>query len=82
MSKKPLNGWTKWVIFGVGIILVIVVWIWQASGIARDVEITIRRVDKAEAKVDANAGDIRELKTDVKYIREGIDRIEKRLPGK
>lgn len=80
MSTKRLNGWAKWVIFGVGTILVIVVWIWQASGIARDVEITIGRVDKVETQVDVNAGDIRELKTDVKYIREGIDRIEKRLP--
>ena len=35
------------------------------------------RIDKVEIKSHENEGDIRDLKKDVTYIREGIDRIEK-----
>lgn len=80
MTRGKVNGWKKWIIFATTIAILIAGWIWYASSVATSAGTTIERVDKAEVQIDANVGDIRELKTDVKYIREGIDRIEKRLP--
>ena len=36
-------------------------------------------ITKVEKQASANEGDIRELKTDVKYIREGIDEIKRNV---
>lgn len=45
--------------------------------------VTIRynsdRIEKVEIQSHENEGDIRELKTDVKYIREGIDEIKRNV---
>ena len=39
-----------------------------------------QRQDTTAEKTDTNRGDIREIKTDIKYIREAVARIEARAP--
>jgi len=37
------------------------------------------RIDKVEVKAAKNEGDVRELKTDIKYIKAGVDDIKDEL---
>lgn len=37
------------------------------------------RIDKVEVKAHENEGDIRDIKKDITYIREGIDEIKQEL---
>jgi len=88
---KTLKNGTWWkvllAILGSGLTTATVIWIWQASTIVSNVQANAASVikiekqsDKTEEQVILNAGDIRDLKKDVTYIREGIDRIENKLP--
>lgn len=67
-----LNGWTKWIVFGVTILVSLGIYI-------ATVRSNTERIVKVEDKSHSNEGEIRDLKKDVTYIREGIDRIEKKV---
>jgi len=85
MAPKGKNGtWWKVVlaIIGSGLVTATLVWIWQASTIVSAVKANTTLASSADMQAEINEGDIRDLKKDVTYIREGIDRIEKRLPVK
>ncbi len=69
---KKLNGWTKWVIFAATILVTIGIYI-------ATVRSNTERINKVEIKSHNNEGNIRDLKKDVTYIREGIDEIKGKL---
>ena len=48
-----------------------------AGGLLATIRYNSNRIAQVEIQSHANEGDIRELKTDVKYIREGIDEIKR-----
>lgn len=72
MPRRKMNGWTKWVIFAATVLVTVGIYI-------ATVKSNTDRIDKVEVKTHENEGDIRDLKKDVTYIREGIDRIEKSI---
>ena len=59
------------------------VMIWLAGalitvgGLIATIRYDSERIGKVEIKSHTNEGDIRELKTDIKYIRSGIDEIKR-----
>ncbi len=53
--------------------------LWAAASQNQRLETTCVEQTNIRTKVNKNEKDIVELKTDVKYIRKGIDRIEKKL---
>jgi len=65
-----LNGWTKWVIFGAGALVAL-------GGYLVTVRSNTIRIAGVEITAHVNEGDIRDLKKDITYIKEGIGRIEK-----
>ena len=77
---KALNGLTKWMIIGATALIAL-------GGYMVTVRSNTTRIDKAEV-VDKNLQmdvsdlqiDMACIKTNVKYILEGIDRIERKLP--
>ena len=68
MANK-LNGWTRWVIFAAGALVAL-------GGYLVTVRSNTTRIAEVEVKTHANEGDIRDLKKDITYIKEGIGRIE------
>lgn len=71
MAKK-LNGWTKWVIIAITAAIAL-------GGYMVTVRNNTTRIDKVEVKAETIQMDVGDLKKDVFYIREGIDRIEKKM---
>ena len=69
---KGLNGWTKWVIFAASALVAL-------GGYMVTVRSNTARISAHEECIRTNEGDIRELKVDVKYIREGIDEIKREV---
>lgn len=70
MNKK-LNGWFwRIAIASAGVLITAGIYI-------ATVKSNTNRIEKVEVKTHANEGDIRELKTDIKYIRKGVDEIKK-----
>ena len=67
---KRLNGWTKWVMIAATALIAL-------GGYMVTVRSNTVRIDKVEVKAAAIQIDVADLKKDVFYIREGIDRIEK-----
>ena len=68
MTNK-LNGWTRWVIFAAGALVAL-------GGYLVTVRSNTIRIADVEIKSHTNEGDIRDLKKDITYIKEGIGRIE------
>ena len=68
MANK-LNGWTRWVIFAAGALVAL-------GGYLVTVRSNTIRIADVEIKSHTNEGDIRDLKKDITYIKEGIGRIE------
>ena len=69
---KKLNGWTKWVIFAATILVTIGIYI-------ATVRSNTERISSVEIKSHNNEGDIRDLKNNITWIREGVARIEEKL---
>lgn len=49
------------------------------GGLCATIRYNSDRIDKVEVSVHENKGDIRELKTDIKYIKSGVDDIKDEL---
>ena len=49
------------------------------GGICATIRYNTQRLEKVEVKASANENDIRELKTDIKYIRSGVDEIKREV---
>lgn len=62
---------------GIGLTIALVV----IAGNTAMVQRVSQRQDTTAEKTDTNRGDIREIKTDVKYIRESLARIERSMPA-
>ena len=71
MARK-LNGWTKWVVVCAGALIAL-------GGYMVTVRSNTVRIEKVEVKAETTQIDVADLKKDVYYIREGIDRIEKEV---
>ena len=73
MAKSILNG-NKWnvVIFGISIVFAAALVFFLANN-------NSSRISTTTVKVDKLCNDVLVLQTDVKYIKEGIDRIEGKL---
>lgn len=74
-SVRRIAAWVSVII----LLLTLGTIVWTASSQNQKLETTRTEQTKIRTKVNENENDIIELKTDVKYIREGIDRIEKKL---
>ena len=76
--KRP-NGLREWALFiftAVGIIASIAV---AYEALVQRVGVIEMKAEKAIVKDEFQDTAITELKTDVKYIRQGVDRIEEKL---
>jgi hypothetical protein len=49
------------------------------GGLCATIRYNSERIDKVEVIASGNKGDIRELKTDIKYIKSGVDDIKDEL---
>jgi len=49
------------------------------GGLCATIRFNSERIDKVEVKAAKNEGDVRELKTDIKYIKSGVDDIKEEL---
>ena len=67
-----LNGWQAWVIFAASALIAL-------GGYLVTVRSNTNRINNVEIAVHSNEGDIRELKTDIKYIKAGIDEIKREV---
>ena len=61
-----LNGWTKFIILAITALIGIGIYI-------TTIKANTERGKTHEMLIHINTGDIRELKTDIKYIRTGVD---------
>jgi len=67
------NGWTKWVVIAATALVAL-------GGYLVTVRSNTIRIDKVETKAEAIQIDVATLKADVRYIKEGVDRIEEKMP--
>ena len=67
-----LNGWQAWVIFAASALIAL-------GGYLVTVRSNTNRINNVEITAHSNEGDIRELKTDIKYIKSGIDEIKREV---
>jgi len=67
-----LNGWQAWVIFAASALIAL-------GGYLVTVRSNTNRINNVEIAAHSNEGDIRELKTDIKYIKAGIDEIKREV---
>ena len=72
MTRKRLNGWSKFIIVGATILVTVGIYI-------ATVRNNTERLAIVEDRAYTNEGDIRDLKKDITYIREGIDDIKERI---
>lgn len=67
----------------VGVIVIVIGWIWNAAILSRDLKVNIADDEKTHTKLQQTGTDNREailrLQSDVQYIRTGIDEIKKEL---
>jgi len=67
-----LNGWQAWVIFAASALIAL-------GGYLVTVRDNTKRICANETTARANEGDIRDLKKDIQYIKEGIDDIKREV---
>ena len=70
-KTNGLNGATKWVIALVTTLIMV-------GAICQMVRSNTGRLDKVEPKIEAGTNTVMGIKTDIIYIREGIDELKKR----
>ena len=69
---KGLNGWTKWVIFAATALIAL-------GGYLMTVRENTNRSCANETRSYTHEGDIRDLKKDIQYIKEGVDEIKREV---
>jgi hypothetical protein len=77
--KNRLNGnLYKWVTFSVGIILIVIAWVWYASTMCYRVEANEKEDIAAHAQfrdaTQKNHDDILTMKSDIQHIKESVDK--------
>lgn len=82
MTKTSLNGWTKWIMIALALVLAVAGWVWNASAINSRVNTVSKENAEDHPKIDENHEDIVKLQSDVTYIKEGVDEIKKELKAR
>jgi uncharacterized protein HemX len=76
---RAINGWAKWVAIFVVIALAVGGWVWNAATVYSRVEQVDADNKEDHPKIQENREKILTIQRDVQYIREGVDRIDKKL---
>ena len=79
MKKYINNGNIRFLAFIFTLIASIVAGAWSLSAQNQKLETNILEQAKIREKTEVHGKDIAELKTDIKYIRKGIDEIKRKL---
>jgi len=82
MAKATLNGWTKWIMIALALVLAIAGWVWNASAINSKVNVVCKENLVDHPKIHKNHDDIVKLQADVTYIKEGVDEIKQELKAR
>ena len=79
--KRP-DGIKDWITFILTIVAIIASVCFAYGVLNQKVNVIEVKAEKALIKDEIQDGDIRELKTDIKYIRKGVDDIQQTLKEK
>lgn len=80
---KERNGTTRKWMTGIGVLVLGGGWIWNAAILSRNLSVNVEDDVVTHGKLQAlgtqNREDIINMKSDIRYIKEGIDEIKKEL---
>ena len=79
MAKNNSTGWIRITFSAIGLALILGSILLAMGSQNQKLENGCKRIDVIETQVSENEIDIAVIKTDVKYIRKGIDEIKEEL---